>query len=145
MAFEELDSPPESKVPLVEPDVGKEAAPGRRFPVVGVGASAGGLDAFTKLLSHLPPRPGMAFLFVQHLDPHRDSLLPELLGSVSPMPVRQVENGMQLLPDQVYVSPSNAVVTILDSHFPNHSFVSRTARTTQVDQNIYPRRVLLTE
>ena len=58
----------------------------------------------------------MAFLFVQHLDPHRDSLLPELLGSVSPMPVRQVENGMELLANQVYVSPSNAIVTVDDSH-----------------------------
>ncbi len=116
MATDELDSPPESNVASVEPAVGTETATRRNFPVVGVGASAGGLDAFTKLLSHLPPRPGMAFLFVQHLDPHRDSLLPELLGSVSPMPVRQVENGMELLANQVYVSPSNGIVTVEDSH-----------------------------
>src|SRR4051812_10312821 len=107
MASDELDYPAEAKVPAVDPDFSNEAAAGRQFPVVGVGASAGGLDAFTKLLSHLPPRPGMAFLFVQHLDPHRDSLLPELLGSVSPMPVRQVENGMELHANQVYVGPSN--------------------------------------
>jgi two-component system, chemotaxis family, CheB/CheR fusion protein len=58
----------------------------------------------------------MAFLFVQHLDPSRDSILPELLASVSPMPVRQVENGMELQANQVYVGPSNSIVTVVDSH-----------------------------
>ena len=57
------------------------------FPVVGVGASAGGLDAFTKLLKNLPADTGMAFVLVQHLDPKHVSLLPELLARATAMPV----------------------------------------------------------
>ena len=86
------------------------------FPVVGVGASAGGLDAFTRLLGNLPPKPGMAILFIQHLDPKRESILPELLAASSPMPVRHAQQGMHLEPNQVYVSPPNAIVTVTDGH-----------------------------
>ncbi|MGA7495286.1 MAG: chemotaxis protein CheB [Isosphaeraceae bacterium] len=86
------------------------------FPVVGVGASAGGLDAFTRLLGNLPPKPGMAILFIQHLDPKRESILPELLAARSPMPVRHAQQGMHLEPNQVYVSPPNAIVTVTDGH-----------------------------
>jgi len=87
-----------------------------QFPVVGVGASAGGLDAFTRLLGNLPPRPGMAFLFIQHLDPKRESILPELLGASTPMPVRHAQQGMCLEPNEVYVSPPNAIVTVSEGH-----------------------------
>ena len=84
--------------------------------MVGVGASAGGLDAFSRLLGNLPPKPGMAFLFIQHLDPKRESILPELLGASSPMPVRHAQQGMRLEPNAVYVSPPNAIVTVTDGH-----------------------------
>jgi two-component system CheB/CheR fusion protein len=56
--------------------------------VVGIGASAGGLAAFTDFLEHMPPDSGLAFVLVQHLDPQQPSLLPELLASHTPMPVR---------------------------------------------------------
>ena len=87
-----------------------------QFPVVGVGASAGGLDAFTRLLGNLPPKSGMAFLFILHLDPKRESILPEILAASSPMPVRHAQQGMLLEPNQVYVSPPNAIVTVTDGH-----------------------------
>src|SRR3954469_25358362 len=74
-------------------------------PVVGIGASAGGLEAFTRLLEHLPVTTGMAYVFVQHLDPTHASLLPDLLARVTTMPVREITNGMPVKPNQVYVLP----------------------------------------
>ena len=81
-------------------------APSRlSFPVVGIGASAGGLEACTALLKALPANPGLAFVVVQHLDPHHESILHKLLSKTTEMPVIQVEDGMVLEPDHVYVIP----------------------------------------
>src|SRR5438105_5260663 len=92
----------------------KMARQERRCPIVGVGASAGGLEAFTELLKHLPTDTGMGFVLVQHLDPEHNSLLPSLLSNATTMPVLQVTNGMQILPNQVYVIPPNAGMVITD-------------------------------
>src|SRR5262245_42478117 len=73
------------------------------FPIVGVGASAGGLEAFRQLLSHLPPETGMAFVLVQHLDPHHESKLGDLLRAVTSMPVLETTHGLQVRPNHVYV------------------------------------------
>ncbi|HKD99621.1 MAG TPA: chemotaxis protein CheB, partial [Planctomycetota bacterium] len=82
------------------------------FPIVGIGASAGGLEAFTQLLQNLPANTGIAFVFVQHLDPTHLSLLTELLARATSMPVRQVTHGERPLPDHVYVIPPDRVMTI---------------------------------
>jgi two-component system, chemotaxis family, CheB/CheR fusion protein len=82
------------------------------FPVVGIGASAGGLEAFTQLLSHLPIDTGMAFVLVQHLDPSQKSLLSEILSRTTQMPVCEVQNGITVEPNAVYVIPPNATMTI---------------------------------
>jgi two-component system, chemotaxis family, CheB/CheR fusion protein len=98
------------------------AAPRRRhavkarngpFPVVGIGASAGGLEAFTDLLKHLPPDTGMAFVLVQHLAPKHGSVLTELLSKASRIPVEEVRDGMTVKPDHVYVIPPNTNMAIL--------------------------------
>jgi two-component system, chemotaxis family, CheB/CheR fusion protein len=86
--------------------------PAKVFPIVGIGASAGGLEAFTQLLSHLPSDTGMAFVLVQHLDPSQKSLLSEILARTTPMPVREVEDGIRVEPNHVYVIPSNTTMTI---------------------------------
>ncbi|PSN17237.1 histidine kinase [filamentous cyanobacterium CCP5] len=80
--------------------------------VVGIGASAGGLEAFTRLLNNLPTDTGMAFVLVQHLDPNQPSLLTEIIARTTQMPVHEVEDGMAVAPNQVYVMPSNVVMTI---------------------------------
>ena len=72
-----------------------------RFPVVGIAASAGGLEAFTELISHLPSDTGMAFVLIQHLSPDYKSLLSEILGRVTKMPVHQVEERMMIEPRPV--------------------------------------------
>ena len=83
--------------------------------VVGVGASAGGLEAVSELLRHLPPRTGLAFVLVQHLDPHHESILADLLGNYTSMPVTQVPGDVPVEPDHVYVIPPNAAMVIEDS------------------------------
>lgn len=70
----------------------REGAP--TVPVVGVGASAGGLQAFTELLAGLPDSTGMAFVLVQHLEPSHESNLAEILAHSTSMPVTQVDDGM---------------------------------------------------
>lgn len=78
------------------------------FPVVGVGASAGGLEALTNLLQPLPADTGMAFVLVQHLDPGHPSALTELLGRITSLPVCEVTDNLRVEPNHVYVIPPNA-------------------------------------
>lgn len=83
------------------------------FPVVGVGASAGGLEAFTQLLQELPSDTGMAFVLIQHLDPSHDSLLAEALVKFTEMSVEEIRNGMSIEPNHVYVIPPSFDLDIL--------------------------------
>src|SRR5215470_13431258 len=75
--------------------------------IVGVGASAGGQEAFTQLLRALPPDPGMAFVLVQHLQPQRQSILAKLLSSATAMPVIEAKESMRVRPNRVYVIAPN--------------------------------------
>ena len=77
------------------------------FPVVAVGASAGGLEAFSQLLRAIPNNTGMAFVFIQHLDPKHHSMLSELLTKAANMPVLEATNGTTVKPNHVYVIPPN--------------------------------------
>ncbi|MGA9731949.1 MAG: chemotaxis protein CheB, partial [Candidatus Acidiferrales bacterium] len=90
------------------------AAEPSTFPVVGIGASAGGLEAFTELLRDLPEKTGMAFVLVQHLDPTHDSVLQEILARATRIPVREVKDNEVILRDHVYVIPANANMIIED-------------------------------
>ncbi|MBD1999781.1 PAS domain-containing protein [Leptolyngbya sp. FACHB-541] len=82
------------------------------FPIVGVAASAGGLEAFTQLLSHLPTDTGMAFVLIQHLAPDHESLLSEILNRVTQLSVREVQNNTTVEPNQVYVIPPNTKMVL---------------------------------
>src|SRR4028118_2418308 len=82
------------------------------FPIVGIAASAGGLEAFTELLGHLPIDTGMAFVLIQHLDPNHKSFLAEILSRSTSMPVKQVRDGVAVEPDQVYVIPPDTKMVI---------------------------------
>jgi two-component system, chemotaxis family, CheB/CheR fusion protein len=92
---------------------GAELSGGSQFPIAGVGASAGGLEAFTQLLENLPADSGMAFVLVQHLAASHESILTELLSKVTPMPVTEVKDGMKVEPDHVYVIPPGTEMAIL--------------------------------
>jgi len=86
------------------------------FPVVGVGASAGGLAPLKQMLSALPDQPGLALVVVQHLDPHAHSHLSALLQSSTSMRVDDVANGMPVAPNHVYVIQPNTSVAIADGN-----------------------------
>ncbi|MBV8115131.1 MAG: PAS domain-containing protein [Silvibacterium sp.] len=89
-----------------------ERKPG--FPIVGIGASAGGLEAFTAFLHALSPNLGMAFVFVPHLDPSRESAFGQILARETSMPVRTVINDLQVERNNVYVIPPNRDLTMTE-------------------------------
>jgi two-component system CheB/CheR fusion protein len=82
------------------------------FPVVGIGASAGGIEAFEAFFRAMPPQNGMAFIVIAHLDPERESLLPSLIEHWTDMPVVAARDRERVAPNKVYVIPRNAVLTI---------------------------------
>ena len=82
------------------------------FAVVGIGASAGGLEAVRELLNHLPEKTGMAYVFVQHLDPTHESELEEILSRATALPVMRVSDGVKVEPDHVYVIPANTSMSV---------------------------------
>ena len=86
------------------------------FPVVGIAASAGGLEAVSELLAALPPDTGIAYVFIQHLDPDHESLLPEILARRTILPVQAAHDGLEIVPDHVYVIPPNTTLTLVDNH-----------------------------
>ncbi len=92
--------------------VGFEHRPVLDFPVVGIGASAGGLEAFTELFDRMPPDSGMAFVVVQHLPPTGESLLANILAKHTAMPVMEVEDGTEVQPNHVYVIRPGNTLTI---------------------------------
>lgn len=98
---------------LADKDVDEPDPKDEFFPVVGIGASAGGLEAFSKLLENLPADTGMAYVFVQHLAPEHHSLLSNLLSKKTPMKVAEVEDGMEVIPNHIYVIPPNTNMAIL--------------------------------
>ncbi len=82
------------------------------FPIVGIGASAGGLEAFTALLHSLPDNLNMGYVILQHLAPESESILPNLLARATTMPVQEVRDGTVIEPNHVYVMPPHAQMTI---------------------------------
>ncbi len=107
-----------SRLKTIQPRPGRRSAaarpPPRRgaaLPGGGVGAGAGGLEACKALLDALPPRTGMAFVLVQHLDPTHKSLMVELLAEHTAMPVLQAAEGMPVEPDHLYVIPPGSYLS----------------------------------
>src|SRR5882724_2706483 len=86
------------------------------FPVVGIGASAGGIEALEGFFRGLPASPGFAIVIVTHLSPERESLLHEVVGRSTTMPVTTVSDDIELIPDCVFVLTSNAILTIEQGH-----------------------------
>src|SRR5215472_10904413 len=82
------------------------------FPIVAIGASAGGLEAFSNLLRALPPEPGLALVFIPHLDPTHESAMVELLSRTTLLPVHQASEGLRVSCNAVYVLPPNSDMTI---------------------------------
>ncbi len=83
------------------------------FPIVGIGASAGGLEAFEQFFTNMPPDTGMAFVLIQHLDPTHKSILPDLIRRYTSMNVVEIQDGRKVEPNTVFVIPPNRYLGIL--------------------------------
>lgn len=86
----------------------------QNFPVIGVGASAGGLEAFKRFLSSIPLGSGIAYVLVQHLAPRHESLLPEILTKYTALPVHEISDDINLAPDNIYIIPENKILKSVD-------------------------------
>jgi two-component system CheB/CheR fusion protein len=106
-----ITSPPEAE--RTSPASGADADASKdSLPIVGIGASAGGLEAFSQLLSSLPASTGMAFVLVQHLDPSHESHLCEILSRTTKMPVAEATDGQALAANRVYVIPPGVSLSL---------------------------------
>jgi two-component system CheB/CheR fusion protein len=105
------------------------------LPIVGIGASAGGLEALELFLSHVPAKSGIAFIIVQHLDPTHKGIMPELLQRTTGMAVHQVSDRMTVRPDSVYVIPPNKDMSIL--HGVLHLFDPTAPRGLRLPINFF--------
>ncbi|MBA3987263.1 MAG: histidine kinase, partial [Flavobacteriales bacterium] len=98
-------------------EIGKKAklsSSAHNFPIVGIGASAGGLDAFKQLLEAIPADSGMAYVLVQHLNPAHESMLTEILARVTKIPIEEITDEVKILPNHIYVMPSGKILTSVD-------------------------------
>ncbi|MBC7863837.1 MAG: chemotaxis protein CheR, partial [Bacteroidia bacterium] len=86
------------------------------FPIVAIGASAGGLEAFTSLLENLPANTGMAFIYVQHLNRDHKSLLTPILSKATKMKVQEIDDMELMKPDNLYIIPNNKGIEVTDGH-----------------------------
>jgi two-component system CheB/CheR fusion protein len=123
---------PQQKNKKVKSESPAESNEERPFPIVGIGASAGGLEAFTDFLKNLPANTGMAFVFIQHLAAGQESLLTDILARSTPMTVHKVKNDMPVYPNTVYVIPPDVSMTIIDRTLKLQPQVSKLHRP--VDQ-----------
>ncbi len=92
----------------------KPPATPQQFPIVGIGASAGGLDAFKRLLKVIPEDSGMAYVLVQHLDPSHESILPDILSRTTQIPVHEITDDIHLAPNHIYIIPAAKMLTSTD-------------------------------
>src|SRR5512133_3848728 len=124
----------ESSVSNVSPEVKPEA---QLFPVVGIGASAGGLEALEQFFANMSVTSGMAFVVIQHLDPTHKGLLRELIQRITTMPVFTVTDRLKVKPDSVYIIPSNASMSILNGKL--HLFEPKEARGLRLPIDLFFR------
>ena len=102
----------DDKKPKESPDSKGEARQDSSFPIIGIGASAGGLEAFEQFFRFMQPDSGMAFVLIPHLDPGHASMLTEILQRITTMPVVEAEDLIPVAPNNVYVIPPNRDMTI---------------------------------
>ncbi|MGC1389545.1 MAG: chemotaxis protein CheB [Bacteroidales bacterium] len=107
------------------------------FPIVGIGASAGGLEAIEQFLGNVPENSGMAYIVVQHLDPTHKGMLPELLQRISKMQVSQVKDRTIVRPNCVYVIPPNKTMSIINGVLHLHKPVQSRGQRLPIDFFLY--------
>lgn len=106
MAFAKTSTPPIG--------ISTTPVPNKPVPIVAIGGSAGALEAISELLKNLSSTLGLAYVYVQHLDPNHVSQLSTILGRVTSMPVREAEHEMRIQPNEVYIIPPNKDMEVVD-------------------------------
>jgi len=127
-AAEQQDEPDRQAQPADD-----EQSPRLSFPVVGIGASAGGLEAFTRFFKSMRADSGMAFVLIQHLPPDRESMMVDILGRATSMPVAQVDDGMEIYPNNVYIIRPGHTLTIKDGRLHLGERVDKPQHSRPVD------------
>jgi two-component system CheB/CheR fusion protein len=108
-----------------------------KFPIVGIGASAGGLESFELFFKNLPVDTGMAFVIIQHLDPTHEGILPELIQRKTGMSVLQITDQLKVKPNHVYVIPPNKSMSILNGTL--HLFTPTEKRGLRLPIDVFLR------
>lgn len=103
------------------------------FPVIGIGASAGGLGALQKLLQRMPPAPGMAFVVVMHLSPEHESMLGAILQRATALPIRTVTESVRIEVDHIYVISPALKLIMSDGHLHVAPLLTLQARGSSID------------
>jgi two-component system, chemotaxis family, CheB/CheR fusion protein len=116
-----------------QPIKGKSPDPDDLFPIVGIGASAGGLEALEQFLGNVPANSGLAYVVVQHLDPTHKGMLPELLQRISDMKVSQVKGGTVVKPNCIYVIPPNKTMSISKGILQLHKPIQARGQRLPID------------
>jgi signal transduction histidine kinase len=132
---DQLEERPEEMLPQEETENTNHQSSnqGARLPIVGMGASAGGLAALQAFFEALPPNTGMAFVVVTHMDPERESLLPELLQNHTEMKIHQVLEEVAIEPNHIYVLPPNRRIVVTDAHLDVEEFTEPRGRRSPID------------
>jgi two-component system, chemotaxis family, CheB/CheR fusion protein len=119
---------------MISPTAPSERDPtAAAFPLVGIGASAGGLEAIGELLSALPADTGMAFLVVQHLDPTHSSMLDKILAKKTAMAVKEARDGELIAPNHVYIIAPNTTMSVAGRHLRLRPRVDAPGPPTPID------------
>ena len=108
-------------------------APEDDFLIVGVGASAGGIQALKQFFSHVPPESNMAYVVILHMSPEYESKLAEILQSNSSIPVKQVQSQEKIRPNHVYVIPPNRSLEMKDGHVAPTERIGLEERRSPID------------
>ncbi len=111
------------------------------FPIVGIGASAGGLEALEQFFENMPPHSGMAFVVIQHLDPNHIGIMPQLLQRFTQMDVTQATDRIKVLPNCVYVIPPNKSMSLL--HGSLHLFDPVESRGLRLPIDVFFRSLAI--
>ena len=107
-----IDATPAAPIPVISTPRRRKHEGDFGFPVVGIGASAGGLEACKMLVEAAPAGSGIAFILVQHLDPSHESMMVELLAGHTSLTLRQATDGMPIEPDNLYIIPPGAYLSV---------------------------------
>lgn len=114
-------------------DTNTESRTSVRFPIVGIGASAGGLEALQEFFSTMPPDTGIAFVVVTHLHKGQPSMLPELLARQTTMPVSEADNGLRIEPNHVYVASPGGPFGVANGVFERPAIEDADSQVLVVD------------